>query len=200
MSGARLYALLSPLYVIIKDMDNQPLGHRTSQNEQLGIRAKIATPEDWQSYKNMRIAAITGEDKEMFGVDSDPLRVEEEKKRLDTDWQNDLSADKIDQFVVLAWVGSEAIGIVRVKERPEKGIWYLTSGYSKKDSRGKVFPPKVFTEIVNEVRKRGGSKVLMGVKAKNQTMIRLATLLGFRKVETEPDAPGFYMELDINKK
>jgi ribosomal protein S18 acetylase RimI-like enzyme len=178
-------------------MDNQPPGH--NKNEQL-VMVKIATPEDWESYKKMRLAAITSEEKDMFGRDSDAERVEEEKNRPDEDWQADLSRDKIDQFVVLAWKGSEAIGIVRAKERPEKRVWYLASAYTAKDSRGEVFPPKVLTEIISEVRKRGGSKVLMGVKAKNETMIHLATLLGFKKVEIEPNAPGFYMELDIDKK
>ena len=178
-------------------MDNKSLGN--NQIEQL-TRIKIATPEDWKSYKEMRLAAITSEEKDMFGRDSDREHVEEEKNRLDADWQADLSTEKIDQFVVLTYAGSEAIGIVRAKEMGEKGVWYLSSGYSKKDSRGEVFPPRVLTEVVNEIQKRGGTKVLIGVKAENATMIRLATLLGFKKVETEPNAPGFYMELDIDKK
>ena len=169
------------------------------KKEQLVVRIEIAGPEDWKAYKEMRLLAITGKDKEMFGVTSDSKHVEGELGRADADWKNDLSVDKRDQFVILAWKGSEAIGMIRAKETEKMG-WYLTSGYVKEDSRGKVFVPKVLSEVAKEVKKRGGFKLSMGVKAHNKIMISIATLLGFKKVESESYGPGFYMELDLENK
>lgn len=163
--------------------------------ETLAVRVEIAKPGDWKAYKELRLLAIAGKDAEMFGVTDKPEVLEAEKNKLDKAWEYDISSD--DTFVLLSWQGSEAVGMIRAKEI-ETGVWYLTSGYTKENSRGKIFAPSAFKVILKEIKKRGGTKIKIGVKAHNKIMIGIATTLGFKKVNAELNAPGFYMELDLN--
>lgn len=162
-----------------------------SKIEQL-IEVKLATQEDWKTCKDLRLEAITGEDAEMFPLT--PEEMETEKNKTEQEWRKESLSDEM--FSVLAWNGSEPIGLGRVKEE-EKGIWRMRNGYVKKEFRNKGIAQKMFVARLNEIIKRGGTKVKIGIKPGNDVSIHIAEKFGFKRVA---DENGFIaMELDLSK-
>lgn len=149
-----------------------------SGNQEKNIKTRIATPEDWQVLKNIRLLALDSDDAEMFG----PKITAIDKARSDEDWKAELNPDKKDQFYLLSFSGQDAIGMLKVSYYREADDWYISSAYTKEDSRGKVFPRAVIALIIEEVKKRGGSKLGIGVRKINVRSMRLYELLGFKKV------------------
>ena len=180
-----------------KNKSPKPDTPQGSAQEKLDVRVEIATEKDWETYKAIHLLAINGKDAEMFGITLGNIEKKREEAENNQKYKEDLENNEV--IVFLLWQGNESIGIIRAKKREEEGVWYLSYAYVKEDSRGKAFSRKIFSEILNEIKKQGAIKVLMGVKVKNKKMIRLATLLGFKKVEADSSDEGFYMELYLEK-
>ena len=152
------------------------------KNEQLDIKVEIATEKDWEAYKKLRLLAIT-KDKEIMGGTT-PEQIIEEQARNEGEWKKDLSSK--DMFVVLSWNGSEAIGMGRAREKDEiEGLWYMDSGYVKEDGdfRNKGIGKGIFKARLDEIKKRGGKKVFLGILANNTPSIRVAESFGCKKMK-----------------
>ncbi len=174
-----------------------PTQDSNSKQEQLDVRVEIAKPEDWEAYKEIRLMAITGNDAEMFGVTSDPSRVKEEQSRGDIEWKKNLSST--DMFIVLSWINTQVVGMGLARKREEKQDWYMGHGYVKENFRGMEAGKKMFAKRLDEIRKRGGTRVTIGVKAYNNTSIHIAESFCFTKVDDGVSLIGLYMVLeDLN--
>ena len=154
---------------------------KQENHEQPPVIIEIATKKDWEAYKKLRLEAITGKYQEFFGAG--PQTVEEESRRTQEEWQDDLSRENM--FVTLAWNGKEPVGMARALER-EKGIWRTQSGYVTEELQGKYIGRKLFAARILEMKKRGAEKVSMMVEAENERSIHLNEKMGFRKTTVEP--------------
>jgi ribosomal protein S18 acetylase RimI-like enzyme len=146
--------------------------------EQLDIKLELATEKDWEAYRDMRISAITGASSKMFG----PITVEEDKAKDEAGWKADLST--ADKKVLLAWQGSEPIGIIILKDKKD-GLWDIGGGYTAPESRGAVFARQAMAKILEEIRKSGGTKARIVTREGNNDIIKLSQLLGFKFVKVE---------------
>lgn len=178
-------------------MTEDPFKNKQQKQEEL-VTVRLASPKDWKECKKLRVMVIKGKDAEMFGITPEEREeiIKEEEAEDEKEWEEKLLGS--DAFGVLAWNGSNPIGIGLAKKREEKGDWYIYSGYVKPDSRGGV-GKKMFSMRLEEIRKRGGKKVMLGVKAINKISISIAESFGFKKAEYVDEKDGFYMELeDVN--
>lgn len=176
-------------------MNQNPLENRKPNQEKLTVRVEIATEKDWKAYKDLKLEAYTGPDKEMFGANS--LKIAKQLARTDQSWKRDLFSN--DMFVVLSWESSEAIGmgIAEKRDRIVRGGWHINSGYVKEGFRGRNIQSKMIAKRLEEIINRGGEKVTLAVKAVNLASIHNAESLGFKKVEKGSSENGFFMELDL---
>ena len=168
------------------------------KNEQLDIKVKLATEKDWEAYKELRLLAITASDKEIMG--STPEQIIEEQARSEQDWKDDLSSEEM--FVVLARNGSEAIGMSLARQKDDiTGLWYMGSAYIKEgdDFRGKGIGKKMFRTRLDEIKRRGGKKVFLGIKKNNERSIHVAKSFGFIQIDKSEDNldDGYYLELEL---
>jgi RimJ/RimL family protein N-acetyltransferase len=171
------------------------------KNEQLDIKTELATEKDWEAYKELRLLALSGKDKEIMG--STPQQIIKEKAKSEQEWKKDLSSD--DMFVVLSWNGSNAIGMGRAMKKDEDTeLWYMDSGYVKEygDFRNKGIGKGIFKARLDEIKKRGGKKVFLGIKSNNAPSIHVAESFGFKKVDKDEDSSdkGYYFELNLTTK
>ncbi|MEI6280779.1 MAG: GNAT family N-acetyltransferase [bacterium] len=174
-------------------MNQNPIeNQRPESREQLAIRITIATPEDWEAYKELRLLAITSEDKEMFDVSKHPDKVEKEQNRTEQEWRDLLSQS--DRFVVLYWEGVKAIGMGVISKKEK--YWELGGGYVKKEFQGKKIGQKIFAKRLQEIQIRGGTKVRTGMEETNKRSIHIAEIFGFKQTQEDLDEVGdFEMEL-----
>jgi ribosomal protein S18 acetylase RimI-like enzyme len=171
-------------------MDKDPF---KKNQEQLEVRVEIASKKDAQAYKTIRIKSLKSEEGIMLGVT--PEMLQKAENRTDEEWEKDLTSDSM--FVVLAWKGSETIGIGMAIER-EPQIWHMRAQYVEGGLRNEGTGKKLSAVRLKEIIKRGGIKVDLGVKADNATSIHIAESFGFEKVEEDSSPEGFYMELDLS--
>ena len=166
-------------------------------NQEKYFKVEVAKPEDWEKYRDLRIQAITGTDKDMYRITSFPERVEKIKNRTEAEWKNDLSGPDI--FVVLSWNGSDPIGMGLARKTEEKS-WHMGAGYTKENFRGMGVGKKMFAKRLDEIRRRGGTKVTVGAKMINTRSIHISESFGFKRVDKDTH-PSHYeeclMELDL---
>lgn len=165
------------------------------KNEQLDIKVELATEKDWEVYKELKLLAISGKDKEMMG--STPEQIIKEQAKSEQEWKEDLSRD--DMFIVLAWNGSEGVGMARAMEKDEETeLWYIDSLYIKEEKlRNKDIGKKIYTFILEEIKKRGGKKVFLGIRSENASSIHVAESFGFKKNEDLSDDDGYHFDLEL---
>jgi len=162
------------------------------KQEQLAVRIEIATPEDWEAYKEIRLLAITGKDANMFEVSQDPQKLESEIKRIDQEWKDLL--DKNDSFVVLAWRDSQVIGMGVVSKKEK--YWSLGGGYVREGFREENNGKKIFAKRLQVIRGMGGIKARTGMDKGNSRSIGIATFFGFKQTTEDLDEEDdFEMEL-----
>ena len=174
-------------------MDQDPF----KKKEVLNIKIEKATVKDWEAYKKLRLEAIEGPDREMFG--STLELIQKEQARTEEEWKTDLSSG--DMFVFLVRNNADPIGFGIVTKESEVGAWRLRSGYMQKDfrSREERIGKQLFEARLNQVKKMGATKARLAVKAHNATSIHIAESFGFKKVEKDASPRGFFMELDLTK-
>jgi len=161
---------------------------------------ELATEKDWKTYKELKLLSISGNDKEMMG--STPEQIIELQTRSEQDWKKDLSSQEM--FVVLSRKGSNAIGMAHaIKKDEDTGLWHIDSLYVKEENlRNKGVGKNIYTAILEEIIKRGGKKVFLGIKSNNPASIHLAESFGFKKIDKDEDLSdnGYYFELDLTAK
>ncbi len=165
--------------------------------EQLNIKIKVASPEDWQKYKELKLETIYGKDNYMFGVTPNNMwgRAIKEEAKFEKEWKE--IVDHKDAFGVLSLNGDTPVGIGLAEKREKEGDWLMYSGYVKEDFRGKGIGKKMFATRLNEIRlNREGTKIIMVVKANNDKSIKLAESFGFKRQEEGSNDEGFYMVLE----
>src|SRR3989338_7411562 len=101
------------------------------KNESLRFDIRLARPFEWQDYRNIRLKAINSEDSTMLGH----VNAEKQKDRVEDDayWQKDVASDNKDKIVVLAWVGTKAVGM-SVADKDKSG-WSMGSAYVEENVR-----------------------------------------------------------------
>lgn len=161
------------------------------KQEKLDIKVELATPNDWQACKDLRIFSITGSDADMYGLT--PEEKDEELGKDEAQWRRESCGDEM--FSVLSWSGPEAIGLSRAKQEGE-GVWRIRNGYVKPDFRNKGIDQKMFSLRLNEIRRRGGTKVVTGIMIKNKVSVHIAEKFGFKIVHS--DDIWYRMELDLS--
>lgn len=165
------------------------------KNEQLDIKVEIATEKDWEAYKKLRLLAVSGKDKEIMGFT--PEQIIKEQAKSEEELKKDLSSQDI--FVVLAWNGSNAIGMGRAMEKDEDiKLWYMDSGYVKdgESFRNKGIGKKIFRTRLDEIKKRGGKKVFLGIMFNNEPSIHVAESFGCKKIDGLSD-DKYHFELEL---
>jgi ribosomal protein S18 acetylase RimI-like enzyme len=162
------------------------------KNEKLDLKVRLATIEDAEVCRQLRVEAVSGPERKNFGVTDENLE-ERIDAEINRDWASDLS--DLLKFTVLVYAGNEAVGVGRAIEEEDQ-TWYLYAGYVKPKFRGGA-GKKLFAGRLREIQHRGGEKVYMGVKEFNDVSIGLATSFGLKKVEkTGTKEESLYMELD----
>lgn len=177
---------------------NESFFEKQKPNQEQVFMVKLASVDDWQACKELRLMMCKGNDAKMFGITPENREeiIKEEEAESEKEWKEKLSGDGV--FGVLAWSGSEPIGTGFAKRREDKEDWFIYSGYVRPGFRGGV-GKKIFAARLFEIIKRGGKKVVLGVKAINATSIHVAESFCFKKVEENSSYEGFYMELkDVN--
>ncbi len=174
-TGERFYSLsrnsrrIKKLLQIINY--SKPKKQNCMENE---IRVNLASEDDWQDYKKMRLAAITSKDAKMFG-----FNLKKEMEMSEEDWRELSRGNK---FVVLAWCGTESIGVGFANENAEKNYWWFRSGYVFDEYQRKGIGRRIFKSRLEEVKKRGGKKIRLGLNGCNDRSYNLAQSYGFKKI------------------
>jgi hypothetical protein len=148
--------------------------------ERLHIEIRVAGPEDWEAYKQIRTIAVNSKDANFLNtieVVKDKIRntVNDNEK-----WKKDLNRD--DFFVFLAWSQNNVVGMGYAVDQG-KGIWRLGGGYVLDNFRGIHVGRKMWTARIREIQKRGGLKVVTGIKYKNKKTQNLAQSIDFQEVD-----------------
>lgn len=171
--------------------NNPPRSQNPDSNqEKLDVKIEIATPEDWQACKELRLLSVTGPDAKMFGLT--PENLQEEKNKSEEEWRKESSSDNM--FSVLARSGSNVVGLGRARKVDE--IWRIRNGYVKPEFRNQGISHKMFAIRLHEIQKRGGTKVVTGIRIDNATSLHIAEKFGFKRTGTDND--WYLMELDFN--
>jgi len=182
-------------------MKQDPLEKPQLYKERFDIKIRLATAEDWQAYKDLRLEAINGPDALMMGFvpksERDDAKREMEINKTEADWRKDLSRE--DTFCVLFFSGTRAVGMGWAKKNKREGNWQMFSGYLKKEFRDSNIGKKIFATRLKEIMVRGGRRVTLAVKADNNISIHIAESFGFKRVGENNDTFGFFMTLeDVN--
>ena len=167
--------------------------------EKFNFKVAVATEKDWETCKNLRELAITGDDAKMFNAN--PESVAFEKQKTEEQWRKDLSSDTV--FYVLAHNGSDAVGMGRATQIVSmgEGVWGMYGGFVKPEFRGNHIAQTMFATRINEIQKRGGKFVITFIRTDNEKPLNLVKKFGFEKYGENPvDAPEFQeMGLDLSE-
>jgi ribosomal protein S18 acetylase RimI-like enzyme len=147
-----------------------------NKQEQLPIKIEIATPKDWKEWSQLRIQALSGRDKDMFGgqnARNDLTKTEEE-------WRHDLQRE--DLFYMLSRLGPEPVGIGRASKR-RFNTWMIGQLYFGEKFQGQNLGKSLIEAHIKEIIKRGGKKAIAYVRSFNSRSIHIFKSLGFKKFD-----------------
>ena len=148
-------------------------------NEKLYVKVEVAQEKDLQDYKKIRLEALEADPKAFH---ANPKTTEKEKTQEISEWKKDISG--VDKFIVLLKNNSETIGMTKGTEK-SKGIWLMRSVYLNKNFRkekiGGDISDQMIKKFIEEIKKRGGEKILLSVDIKRKNAIRLYERFGFKK-------------------
>ncbi len=166
-------------------------------NKDSSIKIEVAKSEDWEVYRNIRIEALT-KNPEAFGS-----TLAEALSKPDEYWQSRLARE--DLFIVLARADNSLEGAKSITgARIEEGVWKIIAVYTRPEFRRQGLAEKVLREVLNEIKRRGGSKVTLNVTARTEQEAARAVYkkLGFKEVEMCVDEGEniYKMELDLENK
>ncbi len=138
-------------------------------------KIELATENDWEECKRLRVLEVSGEDAQMFGLS--PEEIEKEKNTTKEDWQNEIKNE--DTFFVLSKDGSKAVGFGRAI-REKEGQWRMGWGYTEKDFRNKGFGTKNSMFRLKELLKRNATQAKLFVMGDNPASLHVQESLGFK--------------------
>jgi len=164
-----------------KSFVKSPDSQKINPQEKMDISMKMATPEDWKAYRDLCLLTVRPDTSKIMGITHED--VIDTRIRKAKEWRQDLS--RKDKFVVLSWNGSEPIGM-GVSENQGGFTWILGSFYVKEKFRGKIFPNKALAVFSEEIKRRGGSRIVLAVALNNKRAIDLYEKVGFRKIDPSP--------------
>jgi predicted GNAT family acetyltransferase len=152
-----------------------------NSSEKLDIKFKIATPDDWEECKRMRILSLASDDGVMLGVVSGNREeiLKKENEKGEKEWKDELSNSN--KIIFLLENGNESIGLSRATQS-EKGIWDLYNSYIKKEFQGHGFGKKLFATRLKEIIKHGGKKARGFLVLSNDKNLHIAKSLGAKVV------------------
>ncbi len=166
-------------------------------SEKIAVTVGLATPEDWQNYKNVIIEAFTSHP-EAFSE----KQLADAVSRTDDQWKAGFSNSE-NSFAVLAKAGEEAIGAVGARRTRLEGVWFGTSLYLSPKFQIDRFSTvrKMLEETEAELRSRGARKVFLYLKEGEgrERIKKLYERFGFKTGGIpEQQAEGYiYMEKDF---
>ena len=152
----------------------------SGNQEKLALKLKVATPDDWQAYKELQLLALDGKDKAMFGDLSKQVKKQRQYERNEKDWKDILSNPY--RVVVLAQDGPEAVGMSYAMQPSEHIQWRILVGYIKPEFRDKGIWVKIFAQTLQEIKKRGGQYIELQARTDNGGPIHVAELFGFERL------------------
>jgi len=163
--------------------------------EQLGVKIELATEEDWEDYKNLRIEAINT-DPDAFSL-TDKKKAARQINRDVSEWKNDTK----EQIVVLSKQNSRAVGMTKGIKR-EEGVFSINAVYVTPDFRkrntGADVAREMIEKVLEEIKKNGGTQARLWVKSSNDNAIKLYENLGFKKINLI-SSPKRILELTGNR-
>lgn len=146
-------------------------------SEKLDFKIELASPDDWEMCKKMRIMSLASDDGGMLGVTSENreeiLKREEEKG--EKEWREELS--DVNKIIFLPKNGLEPIGLSRAT-KATKGAWNLHNTYIEKDFQNKGFGKKLFATRLQEIIKRGGTEARGFLVHDNDKNLHIAEYFG----------------------
>jgi ribosomal protein S18 acetylase RimI-like enzyme len=158
--------------------------------EELDIKVKFATPDDWEKCKKLRLLSIK-EYPKVFGAT--PERVQEEQEKNEEQWRKETCSE--DAFSVLAWNNQDVVGLGRSRRREGEGVWNIRNAYVKPKFHNMGIQQKMIALRLSEIIRRGGKKVVMGVEKSNSVSMHNAEKFGFKVREANGDFN--IMQLDL---
>ncbi|HEV7423785.1 MAG TPA: hypothetical protein VGO21_01190 [Candidatus Paceibacterota bacterium] len=166
-----------------------------STQEKLALRVEIVdspTAEILNAIRELRVTAAKDKKEAFFLVTTLDREMEITNQERAQDYFGE------GKFVLLIWSGSQPVGMVRGEEE-EKGIWEVGAGYIIPERRNNLAIVWKLFFVLSEIKKRGGSEAIVGVKKLNTKMIRILERFGFKRYgETGPgEDRGWKMKLDL---
>jgi predicted acetyltransferase len=165
--------------------------------EKLNLLVELATKEDLEGYKKLRLEAIKSGDAEMFGVTPESLKEEEEK--TDEQWLKDILGPS--NFIVVARNGDEIIGMGAARRETEDGSqWRIRQGYVQPKFRNSPerIGKQMFQARLDEIKKRGAKSVMTAVKSNNVVSTHIIESFGFKKVTEHSGDTGLFIIYGLN--
>ena len=145
----------------------------------MNIQLKRFTPEDWQTYKALRLESLLKEPDKFTGTYQDAAAIPDEEwiKRLK---QPDFWAmwGMYDADVCIGLTG-----LVEFNEDPAGA--YLIATYIRKEYRGKGLAEQYFQARIDHARQRGYKYLVVGHRANNLPSRRNIEKFGFQLTKTE---------------
>jgi len=169
-------------------------------SEKLDLKVELATKEDLEGYKKLRLEAVKGGDAEMFAATPESIKKEEEK--TDKQWIEDMLGPN--SFIVVARNGDEIIGMGAARKETEDGSqWRMRQGYVQPKFRNSPerIGRQMFQARLDEIKKRGAKSVMTVVKSNNAVSTHIIESFGFKKVSEHSGDTGLFIiyELDLTK-
>lgn len=155
-------------------MESEPKNIHKENKEKFVFTTRIATPEDWETIKELRELAITGSDTEMMGIKKN---LEKQLGKTEKEWRKELSNDN--NIYVESWSNLKAIGMGFVTKKEEReNTWHLRYGYVLPEFRNNGVGREMFAKRLREVINRGGKEVVLTIRNDNLSSLHVAKSFG----------------------
>jgi RimJ/RimL family protein N-acetyltransferase len=161
-----------------------------NKQEKLDINIRLATPADWEVFRDLRLEALSSNDQKMF-IGDYPEFADRENNMTEDEWKKELANKDI--FGVLTFAGTKPIGSASVwKNNEQPGTYGMSRGYINENFQGGGAGKKQLAFRLREIINRGGTRVIHGIYKDNAKMLELSNSFGFKDVTGEIREYGFY--------
>ena len=143
------------------------------------------TPDDWQAYRNLRLAALQSIDAQAFGGS-----YEKESIRSEDEWRGRFDGSR-ERIFYGCFLNEELISVagvyLNVDEDKFKNEWIIVGVYTNPKFRGQGISFRTIETVLEELRDKGVKKVILMVNTKQKSAMRVYEKLGFKIVELIKD-------------
>lgn len=147
-----------------------------NNQENLNTTIKLATIDDWEDYKRIRLEVIENEPVAFYVT---KYSKEKENNKSENEWKNELQ--ETDSFIVLSKNNNTPIGMARAFVRnEEENQWHVASVYLNKNFRGSGCGKKIMNSILDEIKNRNGKIVTLSVIDTQEIAVKVYEKLGFK--------------------